>query len=131
MARSHTPVLTLVATAAVAAVIGLAAPFGTLRADEGDADSKPSAKAQDDEASPKAPVPPKVAAPDDERDTAQSGEQAGPKAPPEGKMTIGRMDEIVKRLDPKVVSARPGAWQFQVSNRVVIIITDTENNRMR
>lgn len=135
MARSHTPVLTpvltLVATAALAAVIGLAAPFGALRADEGDAVSQPSAKAQDDEASPKEPVPPKVAAPDDERDTAQSGEQAGPKAPPEGKMTIGRMDEIVKRLDPKVVSARPGAWQFRVSNRVVIIITDTENNRMR
>lgn len=53
------------------------------------------------------------------------------KLPAEGTMTISRMDEIIRRLDPKTKAPRPGSWQFKISKRPVAIITDAKNNRMR
>ena len=51
--------------------------------------------------------------------------------PREGSMTIGRMDTIIRRLDKDVKVARPGFWQFTISERNVIIVTDVIHNRMR
>ncbi|MGI9425685.1 MAG: type III secretion system chaperone [Hyphomicrobiaceae bacterium] len=49
----------------------------------------------------------------------------------EGSMTLARMGEIIKRLDDKAEILRPGTWQFTVSERVVVVITDSAHNRMR
>ena len=50
---------------------------------------------------------------------------------PEGSMTLARMDTIIRRLDDKAKAPRPGSWQFTISDRPVIIVTDQLNNRMR
>lgn len=50
---------------------------------------------------------------------------------PEGSMTLTRMGEIIQRLDPKAIAPRPGSWQFKISERPVIIVTDPLHNRMR
>lgn len=49
----------------------------------------------------------------------------------EGKMTLARLDEIVRRLDENAKSPQPGSWQLTISERPVIIVTDQVNNRMR
>lgn len=49
----------------------------------------------------------------------------------EGSMTLTRMNEIIRRLDPKTTAARPGAWRFTISERPVMIVTDILANRMR
>ena len=49
----------------------------------------------------------------------------------EGKMTLSRMNEIIRRLDPKAKIPQPGSWQFTISERPVIIVTDVRANRMR
>ena len=50
---------------------------------------------------------------------------------PEGSMTLARMETIIRRLDEKAKNPRPGSWQFTISERPVIIVTDERNNRMR
>ena len=50
---------------------------------------------------------------------------------PEGTMTLARMGEIVQRLDPQAKVPRPGSWQFKISERPVVIVTDPIHNRMR
>ncbi len=52
-------------------------------------------------------------------------------AEPEGTMTLARMDTIIRRLDEKAKAPRPGSWQFTISERPVIIVTDVRNDRMR
>ena len=49
----------------------------------------------------------------------------------EGRMTLSRIDEIVRRLDENAKTPRPGSWQLTISERPVIIVTDQINNRMR
>ncbi len=46
-------------------------------------------------------------------------------------MTLARMEKIIRRLDANVKTPRPGTWQFEISKRPVIIITDILHNRMR
>ena len=46
-------------------------------------------------------------------------------------MTLARMETIIRRLDEKAKNPRPGSWQFTISERPVIIVTDERNNRMR
>ena len=55
--------------------------------------------------------------------------QPGPQF--EGKMTLTRIDEIVRRLDENAKEARPGTWQLTINERPVIIVTDQLNNRLR
>jgi len=54
-----------------------------------------------------------------------------PSRPVEGKMTLARMNEIIRRLDPKTKVPQPGSWQFTISERPVVIVTDIRANRMR
>ncbi len=60
-----------------------------------------------------------------------SGGKKREAAPYEGTMTTARMEEIIRRLDKDVKVPRPGMWQFTISERPVIIVTDVLNNRMR
>lgn len=86
----------------------------------------------------KAPPPPTGG------DSGAQAEKKAPKSDPgtakkkpvpggkfEGTMTLLRIDEIVRRLDPETKAPRPGSWQFTISERPVVIITDILNNRMR
>lgn len=50
--------------------------------------------------------------------------------PPEGTMTLDRMDEIVLRLDENAVR-EGGMWNFKVADVPVVIVTDEKNDRMR
>jgi len=55
-----------------------------------------------------------------------------PKAAVEGTMTTKRMGAIIGRLDAKAVkSTNADAWQFQVEEVPVVVVTDAGNNRMR
>lgn len=64
-------------------------------------------------------------------DPGTAKKKPAPGAKFEGTMTLVRIDEIVRRLDPETKSPRPGSWQFTISERPVVIITDILNNRMR
>ena len=112
---------TVIAAAAALTVFGLSGPT---RAQSQDADPKPDTK-PGLERQDKAPEKPSGDA------GKPSEDQAAKPQPPEGSMTIARMDEIIRRLDKEVASPRAGAWQFQVSDRPVIIVTDQSNDRMR
>ena len=67
----------------------------------------------------------KQAKPDKKARKAKPGSQF------EGKMTLARIDEIVRRLDENAKEARPGTWQLTINDRPVIIVTDQLNNRLR
>ena len=54
-----------------------------------------------------------------------------PSAELEGRMTLTRIEEIVRRLDENAKEPRPGSWQLTISDRLVIVVTDQINNRMR
>ena len=80
------------------------------------------------------PKAPQLSKPDGKAEP--DGKSPGGKAekkpvPREGSMTLGRMDTIIRRLDKKAKSSRPGFWQFTISERTVIIVTDVIHNRMR
>jgi len=49
----------------------------------------------------------------------------------EGTMTIKQMDAIIKLLDSQAKSLRAGVWQFTIEKNTVLIVTDTQANRMR
>lgn len=49
----------------------------------------------------------------------------------EGTMTIKRMNEIVLKIDKDANKPQEGAWQFRLANFPIMIVTDTNNNRMR
>ena len=77
-----------------------------------------------------------VKPPEREVPQAEKGPQAdkgkpGPSKTIEGKMTLERMNEIVRRLDPEAKIPQPGSWQFTISERPVVIVTDIRANRMR
>ena len=61
----------------------------------------------------------------------KADKQATPKKPVEGQMTLARMNEIIRRLDPETKVPQPGSWQLTISERPVLIITDAGANRMR
>jgi len=61
----------------------------------------------------------------------EQGEKPGKKEVREGTMTLKAMGDIVKRLDGKAKSPRPGVWQFTVGKLPVFVITDKKANRMR
>ncbi len=65
-----------------------------------------------------------------EQKTVPPGKQPD-EAKREGTMTIQKMDEIIKLLDARAKSPRAGVWQFTVEKNTVIIVTDTQANRMR
>ena len=69
-------------------------------------------------------------APDKEQKKSESQAKKKP-AKPEGSMTLARMETIIRRLDEKAKAPQPGSWQFTISERPVIIVTDVTNNRMR
>lgn len=46
-------------------------------------------------------------------------------------MSLARMDQIIRRLDPDASRTSPGSWKFKISRRPVLIVTDLRNNRMR
>ena len=50
--------------------------------------------------------------------------QPKPKTASEGSMTLSRLDQIIRRLDPKTTVPQPGSWKFTISERPVIIVTD-------
>ena len=75
------------------------------------------------------PANPKEA-PDKELKKAEPDANKKP-VKPEGTMTLARMETIIRRLDEKAKSPRPGSWQFTISERPVIIVTDARNDRMR
>lgn len=66
-----------------------------------------------------------------ESDPGTAKKKPAPTGKFEGSMTLVRIDEIVRRLDPETKALRPGSWQFTISERPVVIITDILNNRMR
>lgn len=78
-----------------------------------------------------------IAGPIHAQETAPKSDKPSSKPPnaeapkPEGTMTLKRLDEIIRRLDEKAQSPRPGFWQFEVEKRTVMIVTDVRNNRMR
>lgn len=51
-------------------------------------------------------------------------------APREGTMTLGHMDEIVRRLDKGAVREANG-WKFKIAEVAVMIVADETHNRMR
>lgn len=52
--------------------------------------------------------------------------QPAPAAP----MSNTRLDELIRRIDPKAQGG-PGFWQFTVEERTVMVITDERADRMR
>ncbi|MEL7048882.1 MAG: type III secretion system chaperone [Pseudomonadota bacterium] len=110
----------LVATALVAAAAGLAL-------------SSPS-HAQDQPPQAGGETAPKRGAdgePGAKSDAPDNAPQTQPRPEPEGSMTLARMGEIIKRLDANAANPTPNSWQFTISKRPVMIITDPKNNRMR
>lgn len=66
-----------------------------------------------------------------EKPTPKADKKPAPNQPTEGKMTLARMNGIIRRLDPKAKVPQPGSWQLTISERPVLIITDRLANRMR
>ncbi len=71
-----------------------------------------------------------VKPPEKEVPQAEKG-KPGPSKTIEGKMTLARMNEIIRRLDPEAKVPQQGSWQFTISERPVVIVTDIRANRMR
>jgi hypothetical protein len=75
--------------------------------------------------------PAQPAPPTAESETEKKAPQSKPKIATEGSMTLSRIDQIIRRLDPKTSVPQPGSWKFTISERPVIIVTDIRANRMR
>lgn len=65
------------------------------------------------------------------QDTPEDPSQVLPdETAPENPMTLERLDEIVRALDPEAQS-NGGMWQLTINNLQILIITDPVNDRMR
>lgn len=95
---------------ALAASIGVAAPFAV--------------GAQDEE---RAPPPPTVS---DDFSDLEEAEPETPEIAPEMQAVLDQMDEVITALDAEA-ERNGNNWQFTVEERMMIAVTDTSAGRMR
>lgn len=64
------------------------------------------------------------------QDVAPETDSTAPKATPEAPMTLGRLDTILRALDPEAQS-NGRMWQITIGEVQVLIVTDETADRMR
>ena len=67
---------------------------------------------------------------DEDAQPPAASEEPAPQAGPEGSMTLGRLDELIRRIDENA-SSNGRAWEFTVAEVPVLMVTDPIHNRMR